>query len=63
MQYLPSFSAVILVVAIEFVWYCVMAYVFALQPVANFYRRAKRWIDYITGGIYVLLGGRLAVSR
>lgn len=56
-------SAVTVVVLIEFIWYCVMAHVFALMPVATLYRRAKRWVDYITGGIYVLLGGRLAVSR
>lgn len=56
-------SAVAVVVAIEFIWYCSMAYLFALQMVAAFYRRAKRSLDYTTGGIYVLLGGRLAVSR
>ncbi|MEM9907542.1 MAG: LysE family translocator [Cyanobacteria bacterium P01_D01_bin.44] len=56
-------SAVAIVVVIEFVWYCVMANLFALQPVASLYRRAKRWVDCITDGIYVLLGGRLAVSR
>ncbi|XGV94683.1 MAG: LysE family translocator [Leptolyngbya sp. BL-A-14] len=56
-------SAVAIVVVIEFVWYCTISHLFALQPVATLYRRAKRWIDYITGGIYVLLGGRLAVSR
>lgn len=56
-------SAVAIVVVIEFVWYCVVAHLFALQPVSRLYRRAKRWLDYITGGIYVLLGGRLAVSR
>ena len=56
-------SAVTIVVVIEFVWYCVVAHLFALQPVASLYRRAKRWIDYMTGGTYILLGGRLAVSR
>lgn len=55
--------AVMLVVAIEFLWYCSMAYLFSLQPIARAYRRAKRWIDYVTGGVYILLGGRLAVSR
>ena len=38
-------SAVVVVVLFEFGWYCVMAYVFALQPVATLYRRAKRWVD------------------
>lgn len=56
-------SAIVLVVLIEFIWYCSMAYLFALHPIAAFYRRAKCWIDRITGGIYILLGGRLAASR
>jgi threonine efflux protein len=55
-------GAVMLVVVIEFLWYCLMAYLFARQPVARIYRRAKRWIDYITGGLYMLLGGRLALA-
>jgi threonine efflux protein len=56
-------AAVLLVVVIEFMWYCLMAYLFARKPVAHVYRRAKRWIDYITGGLYMLLGGRLALAR
>jgi threonine efflux protein len=56
-------GAVMLVVVIEFVWYCLMAYLFARQPVVRVYRRAKRWIDYLTGGLYMLLGGRLALAR
>ena len=35
----------------------------ARKPAAHVYRRAKRWIDYITGGLYMLLGGRLALAR
>jgi threonine efflux protein len=56
-------AAVTLVVLIEFTWYCLMAYLFACKQVARAYRRAKRWIDYITGGLYILLGGRLALAR
>lgn len=56
-------TAVALIVLIEFGWFCTVAYVFALRPIANLYRRAKRWIDYVTGGVYILLGGRLATSK
>jgi threonine efflux protein len=55
--------AVSLVVAIEFSWYCVAAYFFGLPTVARLYRRTKRWIDYITGGVYILLSGRLAFVK
>jgi threonine efflux protein len=56
-------TAVLLVIMIEFMWYCLMAYLFARKPVARVYRRAQRWIDYIAGGLYMLLGGRLALAR
>ena len=55
--------AVALVIAIEFGWYCLAASSFALPAVAAFYRRGKRWIDYVTGAISMLLSGRLALLK
>ncbi len=40
-----------------------MAWAFSLASVASAYRKAKKWIDYVTGGVFVLLGVRLATSR
>jgi threonine efflux protein len=56
-------ASVVLMLLIAACWFCVVAYLFSLGPVTNAYRRAKRWIDYITGGIFVVLGIRLAVER
>jgi threonine efflux protein len=56
-------ASVVLVVAIEFGWYWLAASFFSLQPVVLAYRRMKRWVDYVTGAIFIGLGIRLAVSR
>jgi threonine/homoserine/homoserine lactone efflux protein len=56
-------AAVGIVVATAAGWYGLVACVFAAPPVAAAYRRAKRWIDYATGGVFLLLGGRLATAR
>jgi threonine/homoserine/homoserine lactone efflux protein len=44
-------------------WFSGVAWVFSIAPVASAYRKAKKWIDYVTGGIFILLGARLAVLR
>ncbi|HEU0026823.1 MAG TPA: LysE family transporter [Ktedonobacterales bacterium] len=43
-------------------WFSLVALLFSLAPVARAYRRAQRWIDAITGGIFVALGLRLATN-
>jgi threonine efflux protein len=55
--------SVAVVVVIEFGWYCLAASFFSLQPVVAVHRRVKRWVDYLTGAIFIGLGIRLAVSR
>lgn len=52
--------SIILMLIINIGWYGLVVYLFSLGPVAHLYRRTKRWIDYITGGIFVVLGIRLA---
>lgn len=49
-------------VSISAGWFSLVALLFSLAPVARAYRRAQRWIDALTGGIFVALGLRLAVN-
>jgi threonine efflux protein len=56
-------ASVVVVVLIAACWYSVVACFFSLEPVARGYRRVKKWIDYVTGGVLVALGVRLAVSK
>ena len=56
-------ASIVIVVMIAASWYGVVACLFSLEPVARAYRRAKKWIDYITGGVLVALGIRLAISK
>ncbi len=44
-------------------WFCIVACLFSLGPIAAVYRRAKKWLDYLTGGLFVALGVRLALSK
>jgi threonine efflux protein len=43
-------------------WFSLVALLFSLGPVARAYRRAQRWIDALTGGIFVALGLKLATD-
>jgi threonine efflux protein len=56
-------ASVVVVVMIAACWYGTVAYVFSFGPIARGYSRVKKWIDYVTGGILVALGIRLAVSK
>ncbi len=49
-------------VSISAGWFTLVALLFSLPPVARAYRRAQRWIDAITGGVFVALGLRLAAN-
>lgn len=56
-------ASVVIVVLITSTWYGLVACLFSLAPVARVYRRLRRWVDLITGGILVALGVRLVVSK
>lgn len=56
-------ASVVLMLSINIVWYCLVVFVFSLKPVMRVYQQAKRWIDYLTGAIFVALGVRLALER
>jgi len=53
---------VVVVVAVAAAWYGLVAAAFSLPPVARAYRRGKRWLDYLTGGVFLALAGRLATE-
>jgi threonine/homoserine/homoserine lactone efflux protein len=55
-------ASVVVAVAIAATWYGLVALTFSLPPVARAYRRGRRWIDYLTGGVFLALGARLAVG-
>jgi len=56
-------ACIVTIVLISATWYCIVACMFSFGPIMRFYGRAKQWMDYITGGILVALGIRLAVSK
>ncbi|GLV61095.1 threonine efflux protein [Dictyobacter sp. S3.2.2.5] len=67
---LPSHSPIwvqvasaILMLTIAVSWFCIVACVFSLGAISKAYRKAKRWLDYLTGGIFVALGIRLAIEK
>jgi threonine efflux protein len=43
-------------------WFSLVALLFSLPAIARAYRRAQRWIDAITGGLFLALGLRLAAN-
>lgn len=43
-------------------WFSLVALLFSLAPIARYYHRAQRWIDAITGGVFVALGLKLATD-
>lgn len=49
-------------VSIAAVWYTLVSLLFSLAPVSRAYHRAQRWVDAITGGIFIALGVRLAAN-
>lgn len=56
-------TLILIMVVTVAVWFCMVACLFSLGPIAAVYRRAKKWLDYLTGGIFVILGVRLALSK
>lgn len=52
-----------LVVVIAGSWYSLAALIFARPRVAAAYGRARRWIERVTGGLFVAAGLRLAADR
>jgi len=56
-------SAVAVVTSVSAIWHCGIGIIFGIRPIQSAYRRMKRSIDALAGGILVLLGLRLVISR
>jgi threonine/homoserine/homoserine lactone efflux protein len=52
-----------IVFADEFVWFALVALLFSRNAVRGFYRRARIWIERLTGGVLAALGLTLALDR
>lgn len=57
-----TLAAVGVIVAIEFCWYCTVAYLFRSRRVSAAYRRAERCIDAAMSVSFALLATRLVVG-
>lgn len=55
-------AALAIVVGVEAAWYATVVGLVTLAPVLRAYRRARRVLDLITGGLLVALGARLAAD-
>ncbi len=57
-------AAVLAIVAFnEFAWFALLALLFSGGTAQTFYRRTKRWLDRIMGGVLGLLGIRLLAAE
>jgi threonine efflux protein len=52
-------AALALVALNECLWFTLLALVFSSASIQSVYRRAKRWIDRVTGAAMILFGARL----
>jgi threonine/homoserine/homoserine lactone efflux protein len=55
-----SLLVIAVMVAVSVGWYGIVVCLFTLPQVSASYRRARRWIERITGACFILLGARLA---
>jgi threonine efflux protein len=56
-------AAVIVAVMVAAAWYSAVACAFSLTRITALYRRAKSWVDRVTGGVLIGLAARLAAER
>lgn len=56
-------AAVFVAVLVSTLWWVSVALLFSLPRVHRAYRRVRRWIDPVAGGVLILLGARLATSK
>ncbi|WP_167498524.1 MULTISPECIES: LysE family transporter [unclassified Mesorhizobium] len=55
--------SVALMVAISVGWYACVVWLFAAEAVSNGYRKLRRTIDRVAGGLLILFGAKLALER
>lgn len=56
-------ASVILMVMISVGWYACVVWLFAAEAVSNGYRRLRRTIDRVAGGLLILFGARMVLER
>jgi threonine efflux protein len=56
-------AAIGVAVLVAAAWYSAVACAFSLDVISSRYRRAKGWIDRVTGGVLIGLAARLAAER
>lgn len=57
-----SLVVIAVMVALSVAWYAIVVCLFALRQVSAAYRRARRWIERITGACFILFGAWLAAE-
>lgn len=61
---LSSQSSLLLLIWIEsLLWFAVVAYIFSIARITMYYQRLSKWIDGITGGIFISFGCFLILNR
>lgn len=61
---LSSQSSLLLLIWIEsLLWFAVVAYIFSIGRITTYYQRFSKWIDGITGGIFISFGCFLILNR
>lgn len=56
-------AAIVLIVTISATWYGLVALTFSAGPAARIYRRGRRVIDVVSGGLFVAFGVKLFATR
>jgi threonine efflux protein len=56
-------ACVAIIVLISASWYILVACLFSWKPATRAYLRARKWIDLLTGGIFIVFGIYLAASK
>ncbi len=61
---LSSQSSLLLLIWIEsLLWFAVVAYIFSIGRITTYYQRFSKWIDGVTGGIFISFGCFLILNR
>lgn len=58
-----GFACIILMGTLSLGWYGLMAWLFSQQAFKQVYLRFKHWLERLSGTIFILFGGTLAVSE
>lgn len=61
---LSAQSSLLLLVWLEsLLWFSIVAYVFSWDKITAYYRRFTKWIDGMTGGIFIIFGCFLILNK